>query len=145
MDDHGDRHRDEDDVVDTRGVVDTLAEHKCAEQDRHRPLQARPQDEYSLTEVKLDRNQQQSQAHWTDREDHQGGQHESGPEITAVEDVMQGDGQSERGEGDDLAKTAQRRCEPLDLAFVGGAGVADQDAGQKTARKPEPWHTAATP
>jgi hypothetical protein len=95
------------------------------------PFQAGPQHEYSLTEVKLDRNQQQTQAHWTDREDHQGGQHESGPEITAVEDVMQGDRQSERGERDDLAKTAQRRCEPLDLAFVGGAGVADQDAGQK--------------
>jgi hypothetical protein len=58
LNDHGHRHRDEDDVVDTRGMVDALAEHKRAEQDRHCPFQAGPQHEYSLSEVKLDRNQQ---------------------------------------------------------------------------------------
>ena len=35
--------------------------------------------------------------------------------------------------------------EALDLSFVGGASVPDEDSGDEHGQEPEPWATVAAP
>jgi len=73
------------------------------------------------------------------RPDHEGqrcAEDESGQPHVAVTEVGEIHGEAEDDKGDDLAQAGQRCVEAFDLAFVGGARVAERDAGDEHGQEP---------